>query len=372
MASGLLAPMSIGALMVLRMIKSRRMTVAEGIGLGLCVAAVVVGLSIDAPPDDGHQLQAKNFGQFFSVLLRNLAWPFYDKPWMAGVFLLPLIGLFTLYFKKDFQKTRAAEFILVLGLWGFLQAAALAYGRGNYGEEFPISRYLDILNIFIIASLFAVFLLAEYWLKDAGKFTLLVPLAFAVVIFTGTGNISQVVVEKLLLPTRKMNLVAEERVTTLWTTGGTNAFYQSPTVPPHPWVTLGVLQNEAMKKILPAVCLPPADPPIAGRLAPLTEWSLRHAIFILGGGLVLCMGLLGWGLVRSPAGIAWQNLPAVVALAAALAALGFVWSKAPIKREVIEAALQYDLADQFKAAGNMERAAIHEQKAEALKAELQR
>lgn len=373
MASGLLAPVAVGALMVLRMLKSRRMTTGEWVALALCFAAVGLGLGVNATPDDGHQLQAKNFGQFSAALLRNLAWPFFDKPWMAGVFLLPLLALFVLYFKNNFIKTRAADFVLMLGLWGFLQAAGLAYGRGNYGDAFPISRYLDILNIFIIASLFAVLLLAQHWLDGvkAGKFTLLPPLAFAILISAAMGYISQVVVEQLLLPTRSMNLVAEERVTTLWSTGSTNAFFQVPTVPPHPAVTLDVLRSPSLQKILPAVCLPPTPTPVAGRLAPAAQWLLHHAVFILSGGLILIIGLLGWGLIRDPAGIAWQNLPASVALAAALVATGFAWSKAPVKREVIEAALQYNLADQFKAAGNLERAAIHTQKAEALKNQLQ-
>jgi len=46
-----------------------------------------------------------------------------------------------------------------------LQSAALAYGRANYGDMVPVSRYLDILNIFIMASLFASVLLAQLWLR---------------------------------------------------------------------------------------------------------------------------------------------------------------------------------------------------------------
>ncbi len=164
-----------------------------------------------------------------------------------------------------------------------------------------------------------------------------------------------------------MNLVAEERVSTLWTSGGTNAFFQPPTVRPSPAVALNVLRAPELQAILPAVCLPPTSPPPAGRFAAATQWLLEKSTFLLYGGLGLFAGLLGYRLSRDPQGLAWKNLPAFAALLALLAALGFVWSKAPLKRETVECTLQYQLADYFKSTGNLERAAIHEQKAEALK-----
>jgi hypothetical protein len=59
-------------------------------------------------------------------------------------------------------------------------------------------------------------------------------------------------------------------------------------------------------------------------------------------------------------------LPAFIAVLALLAALGFVWSKAPVKRETIERDLDYKLAAQFKSVNNSKRAAIFDQKAGAL------
>ena len=84
-------------------------------------------------------------------------------------------------------------------------------------------------------------------------------------------------------------------------------------------------------------------------------------------GLALFAGLIGYGLTRDPLGLAWENIPAFIALLTLLGTLGFVWSKTPITRETIERTLQYKLADYFKSVGNPERAAIHEHKAEAVK-----
>ena len=90
-------------------------------------------------------------------------------------------------------------------------------GARNYGEIVPASRYMDVLNIFVIASLFAMVLLPQLWSRGPfpGWAVKLLPLVFAGVIVFGLGRISQIVVDNLLRPTRMMNLVAEERVETL-------------------------------------------------------------------------------------------------------------------------------------------------------------
>ena len=117
-----------------------------------------------------------------------------------------------------------------LGLWGALQSAAIAYGRANYGEGIPASRYMDMLNVFVIASLFAMVLLARFWMRGeiSRKFALLLPLFFAAVIFFGLCRNSQMVVEGLLIPTRMMNLIAEERVETFMATGERTRFLNDP------------------------------------------------------------------------------------------------------------------------------------------------
>jgi hypothetical protein len=138
-------------------------------------------------------------------------------------------------------------------------------------------------------------------------------------------------------------------------------------VRPNPELALRLLCDPKLQPILPAACLPPTALQESGRLAASSQWLLRNSTLILYGGLGLFIGLGGYRLVRDPLGLVWQNVPAFIALLTLLAALGFVWSKAPIKRETIEQALQYRLADYFKSMNNLKRAAFHEHKAEALR-----
>ena len=368
MASGLIAPAAVGGLVALRAMRNRQITRDQWITLGSCLAVFGLGAALSVQRPDNYNLRAHSVMEFATALARNLSWPFFNAPALAFLLALPLLVLLVWYLRRDFPKPRAAEFLLAFALWGGMQSAILAYGRANYGDVIPASRYLDVLNVPAIGGLLAAVLFRQLsanspMLYRIGSVSLLV---LAVVIFGGLVRISQIVVQEFLTPTRMMTLVAEERVTTLWTTGGTNAFFQPPTIRPSAEVTLSILRDPNLQSILPAVCLPPASPPVAGRFGAASESLLQLSTIIEYGGLGLFLVFLAYGLVRDPAGLAWKNIPAFAAVLALLAALGFVWSKAPITRTTVECTLQYKLAEYFNSAGNPERAAIHEQKAEAL------
>ena len=369
MASGLLAPMAVGGLTVLRTIKHRRMNQGDLITLGSCLAVIGLGMALSVTMEDDRLLRAQTFTQFTSALARNLTWPFFDTPEMVCLISLPLAWLVALYFRPNFQEPRAAEFLLTFGLWGVLQSAGLAYGRANYGEVIPASRYMDVLNVFVIASLFTTVLLSQLWIR--GQFSkwavMLLPLVFAGVIFFGLCRISQIVVDNLLIPTRMMNLAVEERIATFMTSGDERDLLEPPTVRPDPRVTLEVLRNVKLQAILPAVCLPPAFPPVTGRFAAVSQWLLRNSLTIAACGLVLFAGLCGYGLARGALGLTRANPAGIAVLLAGLAALGFVWSKRSLQRETVEYELQRELAAYFKSVDNFKRAAIHEHKADVLK-----
>jgi hypothetical protein len=175
------------------------------------------------------------------------------------------------------------------------------------------------------------------------------------------------VVDNLLIPTRMMNLAVEERIATFMTSGDERDLLEPPTVRPDPRVTLEVLRNVKLQAILPAVCLPPAFPPVTGRFAAVSQWLLRNSLTIAACGLVLFAGLCGYGLARGALGLTRANPAGIAALLASLTALGFVWSKRSLQRETVEYELQRELAAYFKSVDNFKRAAIHEHKADALK-----
>ena len=369
MASGLLAPMAVGGLLVLRAIKSRRIEKQNLITLAICLVVVGLGAAAKVTMPEDAPLKAHTLMEFISAFARNLAWPFVSTQAMALLIPLPLAGLLAWYFRPNFQLSHTAEFLFALALWSALQSAAIAYGRANYGEGVPASRYMDVLNIFVIASLFATVLLRQLWTGETfSKWAAsLLPLVFAGVIFFGLVQVSQLVVQGLLVPTRMINLVAEERVETFMATDDERELFETPTVRPDPKMTLGILRNEKLQTILPAVCLAPTTHPVTGRFTTASQWLLKNSPLILMGGLALFAGLCGFGLARKTLGLVGADLAGTIALLAALTALGFVWSKSPIQRSTIERELHYKLAAYFASVDNPKRAAIHEHKAEALK-----
>jgi hypothetical protein len=369
MALGPLAPMAIGGLIVLRAIKNRRLAKENLISLGVCLLLVGLGAAFGVRAEGYRPLQAHSFAEFASALLRNLTWPFFNAPEMACVIALPLVLLLVSYLRPNFQASRAAELVLVLALWSVLQSVVIAFGRANYGDIIPASRYMEVFSVLVIASLFATVLLGELWQHDLfpNCHEMLLPLIFAGVIFFGLCQISQIVVENLLLPTRQMNLVAEERVATFMTTGDERDFFESPTVRPNPKTALSVLRDAKLQPILPVACLPPASSPATGRLTAASQWLLRHSIAILSCGLILFVGLCGCGLARGTMGLTVRNPAGILTLLAGLAALGFVWEKHSLRRETVEYGMQQQLAGYFKSTNNLKRAATHEHRAEELK-----
>jgi hypothetical protein len=366
MASGLLAPMAVCGLIILRGLKDRRLEKGNLITLAVCVAVFVLGAMLNVTKEDHRAFQAHSFLEFTAALTRNLSWPFYHLPVIPCLIVLPLALLLALYLRPDFQQPRAAEFLLALALWSALQSVAIAYGRANYGGDIPSSRYMDLFDIFVIASVFAAVLLAQ--LRERHQFRNgLFALVYAGIIFYGLCNISQIVVNDLLAPTRLWNLVAEERAEHFLATGNEQDFLERPTVRPDPQLALTVLRDPQLQTILPACCLPPSPAPKPGRLDGLTQWLLSHSIAILCAGLILFVALCGYGLARGAVGLPAMHPAGILALLAGLAALGFVGSKHSLGRESVEYDLQRQAAANFKAAGNLKRAAIHEKKAEALK-----
>ena len=110
---------------------------------------------------------------------------------------------------------------------------------------------MDVLNMLVIAGIFAVLLLHRGWSPaGTGKaIAPLLPLFYAAIMLFCIVKLSQLVVDQLLVPARLTNLVAEERVETFMKTGDEKEFLTAPTVPPDAKVVLGILENKVVVKL---------------------------------------------------------------------------------------------------------------------------
>lgn len=370
MATGVLASLVAGGLIVLRAMKNRRMEKIGLIGLMVCFVLVILGATLVVMPKDNGSMQAHSFGEFTTTLSHFLAWPFPDITIMACVMALPLALLLIVWLRPTFQESRLAEFLLALALWSALQSIAISFGRANADLYLPVaSRYMDVCNIFAIAAIFAAILLGAVWERrwfPTGN-GMVIPLVFAAIVFFGIGRVSGRVIEDVLVVTRQWNLIAEERSQTFMATGNERDLFDAPTIQPDPRKALRLFRDPALQTILPAACFPPAKAPGPGSLSGAVQWLLGNHMLFLSSGLLLFIGLCVCGLSPRMASLK-DNFPAVaVALLAALAAMGFVWSQRSLTRQAVERDLQQQIADYFNGMHRSERAAIYQKKADDLK-----
>lgn len=361
MSLGPVAPMAIGGLAILRAGQRRRFGREDLIALGVCLLLAGTGLAMSVRQGGYRPLQAHSVAEFTGALIRHLDWPFYKWPAMAGIIFLPLVVLLGCYLRSNFQASRAAELLLTLALWSVLQSAILAFGRANYGDLIPASRYTEVFAILLIASLFATVLLSLNWKRPW------LPVIYAGVIFWGLLQMSNLIVDNLLIPTRLRNLIAEERIATWMATGKDADLLQPPTIGPDPQEALLVLRDPSLQPILPLACISPAYAPAPGLLTTVSRCLLRHGTDMVVAGLALFVGLCGFGLARGTLELNVRRPEGMLALFAGLAAFGWVCSKQSWQRQPVECGLQQQLADHFKANGSPARAAFHAHKAEELK-----
>jgi hypothetical protein len=280
--------------MGLRALREGKVTREQAITFVVGVAVFLLGLAINPKAPSDHSSRAGSLTDFTTTLARNLSWPFLDQPAMIAVVCLPLVLLLVFYFRPDFSRPRAAEFLLDFGLWGFLQSAALAYGRANYNDA-QASRYLDALCVMAMAGVFSVVLLSErlkrFRVPDWA--TSLLPVAFAGLIFLGTWQLSRQTLVFFLTSVKVDDLIEEESVRAFAATDDPR-WLQDKLVPlPNPALTIAVLRDQELSAILPPICRAPDQKSGAsrGRLSAVANALRGRATTVLFTGLVLFLCL---------------------------------------------------------------------------------
>lgn len=154
MASGLLGPVAVIAVLILRM---WREPVRPGVALAIMVAMALLaatGLLI-TPKIAGHVvLQARGLGEHIHAMLTFLIWPLQPLTGKRAVFVLviwwPLI-VWLLRFFRTHQASDGELFTVGILCWVLLQGVAFAHARGHDAHGLA-SRYTDIPSLGLIAN----------------------------------------------------------------------------------------------------------------------------------------------------------------------------------------------------------------------------
>lgn len=264
MGSGLLAVVAVAGLLGLRVMKQKGITRNQMITIGGSLAVLVLGLGLDVAMKKHGLYRTRPLGTFGEALLGNLAWPFVNQPVMLLVMGLPLVITAIKYFRSDFTNPRAAEFVLTLGLWGFLQSAALAYARAHLGNS---SRYMDTLSTFSLASLASLFILGEQaqYRRLSRPLMGLLAVVWTGWLIWGMWQISWATmggnqVENYMQFSRRTGLVQEQNVRAFVATGDPAHLVDKPlgAIPYSDADGLMVLLHDpTLLKIMPSACRPP-------------------------------------------------------------------------------------------------------------------
>lgn len=266
MGSGLLASVAVIGLVCLRMLKQKGITPKNLATLGAGLAVFIAGLILQLSAGHGP-FRARSLLIFLDALAGNLAWPFGDQPGMLCLIGLPLVITIVKYLRLDFKDPRAAEFVLTLGFWGFLQAMALAYGRAYLGNS---SRYLDTLSTLPIASLASLFVLGEGadYRRFPRRLVVMLAVIWVAVLFWGVWRISRTAMEdyktlaNYLQWSKRWSLVEEENVRAFVATNDRRYLPEQPlwAIPYSSADRLAeLLRDPNLSAILPSLCRPPLE-----------------------------------------------------------------------------------------------------------------
>jgi hypothetical protein len=302
MASGFLASATVIGLLLLR-ITRRRVVSRNEILIGICALAVVaLGLGLKVDVAQHAQLQSGTLPDFLAALLSNLAWPFSSQPWLIPLLCLPVVLVTVKYFRGGFADPRAAEFVLALAGWAFLQALVLAYGRARIAES---SRYLDALSALPLANGFALFVLAAENDFSARLKKLAVPcaLVWSGILIFGQVQSSRVVAENYLEGTRGWGLAQVETVRAFIASSDAAALKNTPREAVPYWSAdwlVEILRQPKLVALLPNDAFPlGAEQKNHGRFSAAALTIVDNAVPVLCGGCGLVL-LLAIAALRRP------------------------------------------------------------------------
>ncbi|MDP9097541.1 MAG: hypothetical protein M3N48_00910 [Verrucomicrobiota bacterium] len=148
MASGFFAAGVILILETIRLLLKRRGLSKAAPTCVFAIAVVTLGVyfRVNFPPHEA--LKAASAGAWLTVIARSLAWPYCALPILIVIMYLPwAICLFLMARTNGRLSQRPSEILFTIGLWVIVQAAAIAYARGEHGNVPIASRYMDILGL---------------------------------------------------------------------------------------------------------------------------------------------------------------------------------------------------------------------------------
>jgi hypothetical protein len=150
MATGVLAPVAAGGVLVLRAWTREWRRGPAAVAVAGLAAISLAGLAF-VPMVPHHQgMHPESLAEGLRALGRVLAWPVPRGWWAVPAIWLPTFAFFWRLCRE--RRASAAEWIAIgLAGWVVLQALAITWSRGQ-GLDMPPSRYTDLLALGVVAN----------------------------------------------------------------------------------------------------------------------------------------------------------------------------------------------------------------------------
>jgi hypothetical protein len=256
MGSGFFAAAIVLVLEMARLLAKRRRWFEVAPTCLVAIVVVALGLYFRTTFLPHVGLRATSVSAWLNVFARSLAWPYCTIPCFMIVMYLPWATCTFSMIRTDKRELqRHRELLSVVGAWVIVQAAAIGYARGEDGHILISSRYMDILGLGAAVNALCLILL----IKDGawrGKRRAAVCALAAVWIGAAIFGAAQLSLRKLMSgSTKEILLPMEENVRAYVATHDLKQLDGERPYPARDRLA-GLLDNPAIRKILPAIIRP--------------------------------------------------------------------------------------------------------------------
>ena len=285
-AGGILAAVAALAVGLISLGENRRQRTAW-VALGLIAGVAALALLAGGSAPQHAVFHSGSLSNFLAVLAHCLAWPWINNGPFFLVMQLPLVWLVLTRWREKKPLPPMERCALALGIFGFLQAAAIAYSRGGVLPEFrPLSRYQDPLLLGVVGQLVAMIIL----FSSPTRFIRITGLIWCAVAMAGLITLTETNLT-LHLPYKRLQDRANLAIVRSYAaTHDPAAFTRDPNFSgphPNPRIVQRVIDDPLLRSILPSEILAPASDDTAD-----LPWLIRHsAALTVVSGLLLLVAL---------------------------------------------------------------------------------
>ncbi len=264
--------------------------------IGAIALIPIIAFFLSSQPPQHASLHAHDLFTFIGVTARGLSWPHVNSPILCLVVQSPAVAAVLLSWTGRRPLSTAERSALALALFAALQAAAIAYSRGNgLPEGRPLSRYQDAFVLGAVAQCFLALRLAETYARTGRLFAT----GWAATVAVGLLSLSTFNLSVNLPYKRAQDKASLTQVREYLKTHDGTVFTRDPLFPgphPDPDHVKQVLDDPVLRRVLPKIFFTDKPESASGT----RPWIIEHGRMLFTFASVSLLVTFAWTLRREP------------------------------------------------------------------------